>query len=143
MALTERETDEVAYVARRIERAVKTLNAIPDPQPLKGFKVAWPEMPHRHEDAYGYSTVTERFVPTKEDVDTMMDWLDLLAWLDREDYSTWTNIVVMRISKQPWWRISDRLRLGVSEPTIKRWYDSAMVLLWGEARRRKMLNDCA
>lgn len=145
MALTEREKDEIAYVARRVERAIKTLNVLPDPQPVKGFKVAWPEVPRQHEDAYGYTQAIERFIPTKEDVDTMMAWLDLLAWLDRAGATgnRGVKIIFMRVARQPWWWISECLRLNVSEPTVKRWYEAAIVLIWGEARRRRMLNERA
>lgn len=124
--------DAVAYVVKRVRRAIKTLNALPDPerQFLYGQGAAWPEFIRDASEAYGYNEARPpRFEPTARDVDEMHEGMSWIVWLKSEkDGERDIKLVMARAYGVPWWRLSQKI--GMSEKQLRRRFDTAHIKIW-------------
>jgi len=118
-------------VERRIDRACKTLRAMPDSEKrfigLKSQGI-WEQVVQEFW-SYGSEDVKLKFNPTPADVS---DYLTALTWvrgLTRSEF----NII--------WWRSFDvsfsviAARIGRSDETARRRYDDAIHKAWGQSLR--------
>lgn len=110
-------------VAGLVERAVKTLFALPDrerallAQPVN----SWPEVIRLARDAYGYTPPrVRRFRPTPRDVEVMLPVWAWLAWLKQADADDYRLVLAVAL-ETPWHVIAGRN--AVSERTVRRRHD--------------------
>lgn len=135
--------DELAHLAARLARSIKTLNALPDREAKWVYSSStwWPEVIHLREEAYGYGEASaRRFVPGADDVDDMARCMDMLAWLKRQnDGLRDFRVIWARANGIAWWRLSERF--GRSEKQLRRWHDGAVARIWCEfcAPRQNMV----
>ena len=131
-------TDKADIAATRelLERAVKTLRAVPDPDArfLRTKSGMWPEMLQSVHEAYGYAPPRVRtFRPTPRDVSVYLEVLDWLGWL-----STQTNgerdvkIIVAVAMGSPFFALGQRY--GRSDRTLVRWHENAIASLYRRFR---------
>jgi hypothetical protein len=119
----------VAQCAFLMERAIKTLHALPEPDRMRSFKGAWPDVVRDWHD-YGRAPATmPRFRPTPRDVSNMLDVLGWITWLEQQnDGRRDAQIIVARAFGVPWWLIGERF--GRNQRTIQRWYDGAVACIY-------------
>lgn len=135
MALTERERMEIAQTAERVRRAILTLH---DESVMGDFRNAnpWPEIVREVSKMdYADAPRLRRFDPTPIDVDLMLPTLDWLTWLkNRPVYGNeWFRAVWGRAYDTPWWKLAGRM--GMSERSVQRRYDDAIIKMWGQFGR--------
>lgn len=121
----------IARCATLLERALKTLRALPD-NDRRAITNSWPDFVRDPLDAYGYTEARPpRFRPTPKDVSVMLEVLARLSWLDRQvtsDGPRDVKIIVARAYGSPWWRLAQRF--GRSERTVQRWHDGAVTRIY-------------
>lgn len=124
----------IAYVMHRVERAILTLNALPDREAgwLYNQGGAWPDVLQSVNEAYGYSEARPpKFRPRPKDIDEMQEALSWLCWLKRQnDGQRDFKIVFARAFGAPWWKLA--ARYGKAERTVKRWHEGAFVKMWAK-----------
>lgn len=112
-------------VIRRVDRAMKTLRAVPDPERRFQFiHNGWPPYVQEAIDAYGSVESKERFRPTPFDVS---DYLTALAWCRKLEKNEWRIL---------WWRSFDlsygliAKYIGKSDETVRRRYENIITDVW-------------
>lgn len=120
----------IARCADLMERAVKTLRALPEKDRPRHIKGGWPNVVRDPLDAYGYTEAKPpRFRPTPKDVTNMLDVLGWITWLEQQnDGKRDAQMIVARAFGVPWWAIG--ARFGRDPRTIQRWYDGAVTRVY-------------
>lgn len=122
--------EDVAACARLLDRAIRTLRALPDRERPRDLKNGWPDVVRDARDAYGYTEASApRFTPTPHDVEIYLDVLGWLTWLEQQnDGKRDAKVIVARACGFPWWAIG--ARFGRDPRTIQRWYDGAVTRVY-------------
>ncbi len=122
--------DGVAQCARLMERAIKTLRALPERDRPRQIKGGWPDVVRDPLDAYGYTEAKPpRFRPSPHDVSVMLDVLGWITWLEQQnDGKRGAQMIVARAFGVPWWAIGSRF--GRDPRTIQRWYEGAVARVY-------------
>jgi hypothetical protein len=120
----------MAQCARLMERAIKTLRALPEPDRPRTLSGAWPDIVRDAIDAYGYTQASmPRFRPSPHDVSVMLDVLNWITWLEQQNGGKRdARIIVARAFGYPWWMIG--ARFGRDPRTIQRWHDGAIARVY-------------
>lgn len=118
--------------AHLVERAVKTIMALPDPD--KKFRIlksgGWPEMVQSVHEAYGATKAAARFRPTAKDVSNCLPVLDWLTWLKNQPGARQEFEVIWAFSLGASnFRLAERF--GRSESTIRRWRETGVMRIAG------------
>ena len=114
--------------ARLVERAVKTIMALPDPDAkFRRMKSGgWPEMVQNVMEAYGATEAAARFRPSAKDVSNCLPVLDWLTWLKaqqgaKQEFEViWAHALGASYVKMAW-------RFGKNERTVRRWHECGIV----------------
>jgi len=135
MALTEREKQEIVATADRVRRAILTLH---DESVMGDMRTSngWPSIVREvAKGDYADAPRVRRFEPTPLDIDLMLPTLDWLTWLkNRPAYGEqWFRVVWARAYETPWWKLAGRM--GMSERSVQRRYEDAIIKLWGQFGR--------
>jgi hypothetical protein len=119
-----------------LRRAILTITAIPDPDArfLSGPKSSMPRpqpdpnVSYDSEAAQAELARAGRFRPTKADLSRYMEVMSWLAWLKRqgEEGELGARLIIYRAYGNSWWKCAQRLKLGRSDDTARRWCDSAV-----------------
>lgn len=122
-----------------LRRAILTVTAIPDPDGrfLGGFKSSMPTPARDASVSYGSEAAqadvakAARFRPSRKDLDRYMEVLSWLSWLKRQGESgeQGVRLIVYRAHGSSWWRVAQRLKLGKSDDTARRWHDAAVTAI--------------
>jgi hypothetical protein len=132
--------DTIGKCAYLLDRAVRTLRALPKDDPHR-IKNSWPDVIRDPLEAYGYTEVGyPRFRPSPRDVSVMLQVLGWITWLQHRTGSDGprdATVIVERAFQTPWWVLAQRFHR--SDRTIQRWYDGAVTRIamtyMGEIKR--------
>lgn len=122
-----------------LRRSILTVTAIPDPDRRyqSGPKSSIPQPAPDPNVAYGSEAAqaeiakAARFRPTRKDLGRYMEVLGWLSWLKRqgEQGDQGVRLIVYRAHGSSWWRVAQRLKLGKSDDTARRWHDAAVIAI--------------
>lgn len=129
----------IVRCARLLERALLTVTALPDKERgyLSGPKSSMPRpapepnVSYDNEAAQAALAKSARFRPTRADLNRYEQVLGWLTWLKRqgEDGELGARLIVYRAFGDSWWRLAQRMRLGRSDDTARRWHDAAVAAI--------------
>ena len=139
------EKDDIVATRELLERAVKTLRAVPDPDGrfLRTKSGMWPEMLQSVHDAYGYAPPRVcAFRPTPRDVSVYLEVLDWLGWLSTQTNGERDVKIILAVAMgAPFFALAQRY--GRSDRTLVRWHENAITSIYRRFRNEvnELRND--
>ena len=123
-----------AMVEQRIVNAVWVLSRLPDPEKrFKKFRSNWPEhnylYPGEGDPSGLYKHLPAPRRPTPQEIDAYEGTLGWLTTLDKDRYLVFATASIQDgvvMSRKPWKKVADLLKLDVCSRTMNRRYNRAL-----------------